>query len=106
MKRWGTVLAGIVVVGVCAASAPAVLGSGSFPVPPTATAGPGELVAYDSCDEVLSRLRATERPHLAEYGRGGGYDLGGVVVMDQAAAAPDARKAAPAAPQDAGSPTH
>jgi uncharacterized secreted protein with C-terminal beta-propeller domain len=113
MKRSGVVLAGIVVVGVCAASAPAVLDSGGFPVPPpiAVTAGPVELVAYDSCDQVLSQFRAVERPRLAEYGRGGGWyttDSGGVVLNYEAgmpAAADAQQKAAPAPPQ-AAEPTH
>ncbi|HWO59997.1 MAG TPA: beta-propeller domain-containing protein [Umezawaea sp.] len=109
MKRSGMVLAGIVVVGVCAASAPAVLERGLPLVPPTpTTAGPVDLVAYDSCDEVLSQFRAAERPHLAEYGGNGGrYTVdGGVVMNSEAGVAADAqRKAAPAAPQ-ASTPEH
>ncbi len=109
MKRSGMVLAGIVVVGVCAASAPAVLDSGPFPVPPTATTGPVELVAYDSCEKVLSQFRTAERPRLAEYGRGSGwYDTeGGVVLNAEAGVAADAQqKAAPAPPTQAGKPEH
>ncbi|MEO6089680.1 MAG: beta-propeller domain-containing protein [Umezawaea sp.] len=105
MKRSGMVLAGIVVVGVCAASAPAVLDSGRFPVPPpiAVTAGPVELVAYDSCDQVLSQFRAVERPHLADYSRGGGWyttDSAGVMPGSEAGvAAPAQQKAAPTPPQ-------
>ncbi|MCS7478102.1 beta-propeller domain-containing protein [Umezawaea endophytica] len=109
MKRSGMVLAGIVVVGVCAASAPAVLDRGSVLVPPVATAsGPVELVAYDSCDEVLSQFRAAERPHLTEYGRGAyATDEGGVVMNSEAGVAADSRqKAAPAAPPQADTPDH
>ena len=107
MKRSGMVLAGIVVVGVCAASAPAVLDSGPYPVPPAVTTGPVELVAYDSCDEVLSQFKAAERPHLAEYGRGGGWygTTGGVVMNSEDGVAPGAQKAAPA-PAQANVPTH
>ncbi|MFD9738622.1 beta-propeller domain-containing protein [Umezawaea sp. NPDC059074] len=99
MKRTGMVLAGIVVVGVCAASAPALLDRGPFPVPPAASTGPVELVAYDSCDQVLSKFKDAERPHLAQFGRWGGYatDSGGV-VMEQGVAPADAQqKSAPAA---------
>jgi uncharacterized secreted protein with C-terminal beta-propeller domain len=106
MKRWGTVLAGIVVVGVCAASAPAVLESGPPPVPPT-PAGPVSLVAHDSCDQVLSQFRAVERPRLAEHGRGGGrYTDSTEGRPNEAGVAADAQqKAAPTPPQDA-EPTH
>ena len=110
MKRTGMVLAGIVVVGVCAASAPALLDRGPFPVPPPASSGPVDLVAYDSCDQVLSKFKDAERQHLAEYGGtrlGGGYSVDGGVVMESEAGsvAADSRKAAPAPPQ-AGTPNH
>ncbi|PRY42266.1 beta-propeller domain-containing protein [Umezawaea tangerina] len=70
MKRPGVVLAGIVVVGLCAGSAPAVLdGWAPDPVPPVGTAGPVELVAFDSCDEVLSRFRAAAKGDLDRLSR-------------------------------------
>ncbi|WNV89508.1 beta-propeller domain-containing protein [Umezawaea sp. Da 62-37] len=101
MKRPGVVLAGIVVVGLCAGSAPAVLDwRAPDPVPPTTTGGPAALVAFDSCDEVLSRFRTAAMSDFDEAARQWIPTENGIAVPNSVSdSATDAKAAATPARQ-------
>ena len=115
MKRSGLVLAGIVVVGVCAASVPpnfgqAVPGSAPVvPIPPPSSNRPVQLVAYDSCDKALSEFRRAARPNVGPYGAAVSLtDMGqpipeGSIATDSRGEKP---AAAPQQPPGAPAPTH
>ncbi|MET1072402.1 MAG: beta-propeller domain-containing protein [Umezawaea sp.] len=109
MKRPGVVLAGIVVMGLCAGSAPAVLDAWApDPVPPTTTRGPVDLVAFDSCDEVLSRFRTAAMSDFDETSRQWIPTEEGIAVPYSVSdSATDARAVAtPATPAQQSAPEH
>lgn len=79
----------IVLVGVCAGSAPAVFGWRT-PPPPVAS-GSVRLVAFDSCDSAVAEFRRAATPYVGPYG----LLSNGLLTTDLPFEAQDQQRAAP-----------
>src|SRR5688572_13068852 len=85
----------LAVAGVCVSSA---VRDKTLAPPPIVDYGPVRLVAFDSCDNALTELRAAMAPYVSAYGLGGNARILSAEGMATDSSAGVAQKSMPATP--------